>query len=47
MSTDADETILMFKAGVDETIGLDGRLFRHAGMKIADTLLGIFFDSSF
>lgn len=47
MSTDADETILMFKAGVDEMIGLDDRFCRHAGMKIADTLLGNFFGSLF
>lgn len=42
MSTDADETILMFKAGVDEMTGLDDRFCRHAGMKISDTLLGNF-----
>lgn len=42
MCTDADETILMFKAGVDEMIGLGDRFCRHAGMKIADTLLGNF-----
>lgn len=47
MSTDADEAILMFKAGVDEMIGLDDRFCRHAGMKNCRYIIREFFGSSF
>ena len=44
MSTDADETILMFKAGVDEMTGLDDRFCWNENFRY---IIREFFGSSF